>query len=98
MHEVATEWASIVAPALSRGWRDIKFIQAHWGGPTVLKGIQNVGDCPKCVEMGLRGIVASNHCKSQVGGAPAGVFNALLPPSATRWIYSSIPASDVELI
>jgi len=33
----------------------------HWDGPIVLKGIQTVEDALKSVEVGVQGIVVSNH-------------------------------------
>lgn len=39
--------------------------------PIVLKGIQTVRDAKKCVEMGVQGIVVSNHGGRQVDGCVA---------------------------
>lgn len=47
------EWASIVFPTFSHSWEDINFLQNHWKGPIVLKGIQCVDDAEKCVELGV---------------------------------------------
>ena len=41
------------------------------GAPFVLKGIQSVGDAEKAVEVGVDGIVVSNHAGRQVDGAIA---------------------------
>ena len=68
MHSAAGEWASTVFPGLSHGWEDVKFLQKHWDGPIILKGIQTVEDAQKCVELGVQGIVVSNHGGRQVDG------------------------------
>jgi isopentenyl diphosphate isomerase/L-lactate dehydrogenase-like FMN-dependent dehydrogenase len=68
MHMAAAEWTKIVFPALSHGWEDIKFLQEHWDGPIVLKGIQTVADAERCVKLGIQGIVISNHGGRQVDG------------------------------
>ncbi len=68
MHTAAAEWTRTVFPILSHGWEDVKFLQEHWDGPIVLKGIQTVGDAQKCVDLGVQGIVVSNHGGRQVDG------------------------------
>ena len=67
----AQEWASIVFPGHSHSWEDIKFLQDNWDGPIVLKGIQSVRDAKKCVEVGVQGIVVSNHGGRQQDGGVA---------------------------
>jgi len=67
----ASEWAHIVFPGTSHGWEDLKFLQQHWDGPIVLKGIQSVADAEKAVEMGMQGIVVSNHGGRQQDGGIA---------------------------
>ncbi|KAG7406925.1 putative lactate 2-monooxygenase [Fusarium oxysporum f. sp. rapae] len=68
--DAAREWAKIVFPSHSHSWEDIEFLKKHWDGPIVLKGIQSVHDAKKCVEVGVQGIVVSNHGgRQQDGGA-----------------------------
>jgi lactate 2-monooxygenase len=68
MHTAAAEWTRTVFPTFSHSWEDLKFLQEHWDGPIVLKGIQCVEDAQKCVELGIQGIVVSNHGGRQVDG------------------------------
>lgn len=68
MHTAAAEWTRTVFPAISHSWEDVKFLQQHWDGPIILKGIQTVADAKKCVELGVQGIVVSNHGGRQVDG------------------------------
>ena len=68
MYTAAAEWTRTVFPAISHSWEDIAFLKKHWDGPIVLKGIQTVEDALKCVEVGVQGIVVSNHGGRQVDG------------------------------
>ena len=56
---------------LSLTWEDIPFLQEHWHGPIVLKGILSVGDAQRASQAGVAGIVVSNHGGRQVDGAVA---------------------------
>lgn len=64
----AAEWAQTVFPGESHSWEDIKFLQDHWEGPIVLKGIQTVADAKRAVDHGVQGIVVSNHGGRQQDG------------------------------
>ncbi|KIV82532.1 hypothetical protein PV11_04634 [Exophiala sideris] len=64
----AAEWTRTIFPGFSHGWEDIKFLQEHWPGPIILKGIQTVADAKKCVEVGVQGLIVSNHGGRQVDG------------------------------
>jgi len=77
MHTAAAEWTRTVFPAISHDWDDIAFLQENWDGPIVLKGIQTVEDAKKCVELGIQGIVVSNHGGRQVDGGVSSL--AVLP-------------------
>lgn len=66
--EAAREWAKIVFPGHSHSWEDVEFLKRHWDGPIVLKGIQSVADARKCVEVGVQGVVVSNHGGRQQDG------------------------------
>ncbi|KAF2093400.1 FMN-dependent alpha-hydroxy acid dehydrogenase [Rhizodiscina lignyota] len=69
--EAAREWVSTIFSGHSHSWEDIKFLQKHWDGPIVLKGIQSVADARKAVEAGVQGIVVSNHGGRQQDGGVA---------------------------
>jgi lactate 2-monooxygenase len=68
MGTAAAEWAHMIFPGQSHSWEDIKFLQQHWDGPIVLKGIQSVADARRAVEVGVQGIVVSNHGGRQQDG------------------------------
>ncbi|GAB7349689.1 hypothetical protein MBLNU459_g0434t2 [Dothideomycetes sp. NU459] len=73
----AAEWARIVFPGVSHSWEDVGFLKKHWDGPIVLKGIQTVADARRAAEIGMRGIVVSNHGGRQLDGGIASL--AVLP-------------------
>ncbi|KAJ5159784.1 FMN dependent dehydrogenase [Penicillium canariense] len=64
----AAEWAHTIFPGLSHSWDDTKFLQQHWDGPIVLKGIQTVSDAQRAVDAGVQGIVVFNHGGRQQDG------------------------------
>ncbi len=63
------EWEADVFSGAAHTWEDLELIKAEWDGPIVLKGIQHVDDAKKAVEMGMHGIVVSNHGGRQLDGA-----------------------------
>ncbi|MFV0530142.1 MAG: alpha-hydroxy acid oxidase [Flavobacteriales bacterium] len=52
-------------------WKDVQQMMEQWQGTFILKGIQSVEDAVKAVEIGVSGIVLSNHGGRQLDGAPA---------------------------
>lgn len=77
MSEAVSAWARTIFPGTNHGWDDIAFLQKHWDGPIILKGIQSVADARKAVEVGVQGIVVSNHGGRQVDGGVSSL--AMLP-------------------
>lgn len=68
MSEAVATWSRTIFPGTSHSWEDVKFLQKHWDGPIILKGIQTVEDANKCVDIGVQGIIVSNHGGRQVDG------------------------------
>lgn len=54
-------------------WEDAKLIKEQWKGPFWLKGIQSVEDAILAAEMGVTGIILSNHGGRQLDGAPSAI-------------------------
>jgi L-lactate dehydrogenase (cytochrome) len=52
-------------------WDDARQMRDRWNGPFILKGIQSVEDAILAADMGVTGIVISNHGGRQLEGAPA---------------------------
>lgn len=63
--------SSFIDPALS--WRDVAWFQSITKMPIVLKGVQRVEDVVKAVEVGVQGVVLSNHGGRQLDFARSGV-------------------------
>ncbi|KAI0429887.1 FMN-dependent dehydrogenase-domain-containing protein [Xylaria sp. FL1042] len=51
-------------------WDDVAWIKREWGGPVVLKGVQTAEDAARAAELGLEGVLLSNHGGRQMHGAP----------------------------
>ncbi|KAI0104698.1 FMN-dependent dehydrogenase-domain-containing protein [Nemania sp. FL0031] len=45
----------------SLNWDDLKWIKKEWGGPVVLKGVQTAEDAARAAELGVEGVLLSNH-------------------------------------
>jgi len=56
---------------------DVKWLQSVWDGPIIVKGVQSIADAQKMLELGMAGIVLSNHGGRQLDRGP--VLLELLP-------------------
>jgi isopentenyl diphosphate isomerase/L-lactate dehydrogenase-like FMN-dependent dehydrogenase len=54
---------------VDRTWEYVEFLRQRWTGPIVLKGIQHPDDARRALDVGVDGIVVSNHGGRQVDGA-----------------------------
>lgn len=54
-------------------WEYCQQIKESWGGPVILKGILHPEDAEEAIEIGLDGIVVSNHGGRQFDGAPSAI-------------------------
>lgn len=59
---------SAMDPTIS--YEDLEIIRAMWPGKLVVKGVQNVPDAAKLIDLGVDGIVLSNHGGRQLDRAP----------------------------
>ncbi|KAI1433797.1 FMN-dependent dehydrogenase-domain-containing protein [Xylaria sp. CBS 124048] len=50
-------------------WSDLKWIKDEWGGPIVLKGVQTMEDVLHAVDLGIDGVLLSNHGGRQMHDA-----------------------------
>lgn len=65
-------WTSEVFSGQAHSWDELKELRAMWGhGPIVLKGILSVEDAVRAREMGMDGVVVSNHGGRQLDGSIA---------------------------
>jgi len=54
-------------------WDYCRTLKEEWPGPVVLKGILHPADAERAVEIGLDGVLVSNHGGRQFDGAPAAI-------------------------
>ncbi|KAN0099195.1 FMN-dependent alpha-hydroxy acid dehydrogenase [Hyaloscypha variabilis] len=75
-NEAGAMWIDNVWHGRAWSWEKMPWLMEQWkrisgGKPFCLKGIQSVADAKKAVELGVDGIVVSNHAGRQVDGAIA---------------------------
>ena len=58
-------------------WNDVAWMRKVWPGKLVLKGVLDAADARQAADMGVDGIVVSNHGGRQLDGAPSTI--AALP-------------------
>ena len=51
----------------------IKYIQDRWTGKLVIKGIASIADAEKAVNLGMDGIIVSNHGGRQLDAGPSAI-------------------------
>ena len=73
---VASHTADLFDPGL--GWRDVAWLRDQTSLPLVLKGVLDPDDARRAAEIGVDGIVVSNHGGRQLDGAVPSI--TALPP------------------
>ncbi|NUT53444.1 MAG: alpha-hydroxy-acid oxidizing protein, partial [Saccharothrix sp.] len=64
---IARHTSAVFDPSLS--WHDLDWVRAHTSLPLVLKGVLDAGDAARAVDLGVDGVVVSNHGGRQLDGA-----------------------------
>ena len=54
-------------------WHDVEVYRRQWPGRLVLKGIQHSGDAQRALELGVDGLIVSNHGGRQLDCLPAAI-------------------------
>ena len=62
------EWATRALDE-SLDWKRVAQLMKMWGGPVILKGIQDVQDAKRAIKLGADAIIVSNHGGRQLDGA-----------------------------
>lgn len=58
-------------------WEDVKWVKELWGGPLIIKGINDPEDAKAALDSGADAIIVSNHGGRQLDGASSTI--AMLP-------------------
>ena len=69
-------------------WDEIARYRDVWKGPLVLKGLLHPADAQRAIDMGIDGIVVSNHGGRQLNYAPAPVD---MQPSVAEAVGGRVP-------
>jgi isopentenyl diphosphate isomerase/L-lactate dehydrogenase-like FMN-dependent dehydrogenase len=97
-NEAGAMWIDNVWHGRAWSWEKMPWLMEQWsrisgGKPFCLKGIQSVADARKAVELGVDGIVVSNHAGRQGDGAIASL-DALEKIVAGRYLrFHTVPLS-----
>lgn len=76
-------------------YEDLVWIKDRWPGPVVVKGVQTLHDAKRCADLGVDGVLISNHGGRQLDRAPI-PFDLLpevrrkLPADVEVWIDTGI--------
>ncbi len=76
-----------ITPSLPT-WKDIEFIKNNTNLPVVLKGITSVSYAKKAIELGIDGIVVSNHGGRTIDTQPASIE---ILPKIAKAVNGKIP-------
>ncbi|MET0291810.1 MAG: alpha-hydroxy acid oxidase [Steroidobacteraceae bacterium] len=71
-----SQWISTQFDA-SVTWKDIEWVRARWPGKLVIKGVLDAEDARQAANMGVDGVIVSNHGGRQLDGASSTI--AALP-------------------
>jgi len=68
---LAAQMGDMLDPGMN--WEDVKWLRKIWKRPLLIKGILHPDDARKAVDLGVDGIIVSNHGGRQLDGAIASV-------------------------
>ncbi len=64
---LARRMASLLDPGMT--WQDLEWLRGVWKGPLIVKGVLHPDEASRAVDMGVDGIIVSNHGGRQLDGA-----------------------------
>ena len=64
---LAGRMGSLLDPAMR--WDDVAQLRSQWAGPLLLKGVLHPAEARRAVELGIDGLIVSNHGGRQLDGA-----------------------------
>ena len=66
---LAARMGSLLTPDLS--WKDVELLRNAWDRPLLLKGVLHPDEAKRAMELGLDGLIVSNHGGRQLDAVPA---------------------------
>jgi L-lactate dehydrogenase (cytochrome)/(S)-mandelate dehydrogenase len=72
---LAARMGSLLDPTLS--WKDVEWLRKLWDRPLLLKGVLHPEEARRAIDIGVDGIIVSNHGGRQLDAAPSSI--AALP-------------------
>ena len=66
---IAALMPTLLDPSMS--WDDVSWVRKLWNGPLIIKGILHPDDALKAIDLGVDGVIISNHGGRQLDGAVA---------------------------
>ena len=83
---LAGRMGTLLDPAMH--WNDVAQLRADWSGPLLLKGVLHPAEARRAVELGVDGLIVSNHGGRQLDGA-ASALDAL--PAIVAAVEDRVP-------
>jgi len=77
---------SLLDPGMQ--WDDVAQLRAHWPGPLLLKGVLHPAEARRALEIGIDGLIVSNHGGRQLDGASSSL-EAL--PAIVDAVHGRVP-------
>ncbi len=68
---LAQRMGALLDPSMT--WSDVEALRRDWPGPLLLKGVLHPADASRAVELGIDGIIVSNHGGRQLDGAVSAI-------------------------
>ena len=83
---LAGRMGSLLDPGMQ--WDDVAQLRAHWPGPLLLKGVLHPAEARRALEIGIDGLIVSNHGGRQLDGASSSL-EAL--PAIVDAVHGRVP-------
>ena len=69
--QLRVQQAGGLMTATPPSWEDLAWMRKRWDGPMVLKGVMRAADARRAAELGLDGVIVSNHGGKVLDSVPA---------------------------
>lgn len=85
--------ANVVRDFTDRGhlnWEHVRQIRKQWSGAMIIKGVMHTADAARCLQIGIDGIMVSNHGGRQIDGSvpPLYVLSEIVEASGAMLVMT----------